>query len=428
MKLVALAMIAVARVAAADVTADLAAGAGDDTAARDGYATATASVGARLDRAEAPLAARAIDARDPDTGSAECCVWLLTGLDPDERLGAGAQASGEVRTSPAGTTAVATGDAWLRAYGWGVTVGGDAQPVGGLRDRFWRSGRDVVDWHTTFDVAPMWALGTDTTQVMVIPASITVGHRAAELAGAWQDAGWDRAVDTTLVRVQRRRSTLDLGAFHYAEWGVASAHAGAVEYGTSATTFDVDAFDGTWKLDGARVTLHARFGLASRLPVGAYVETGSSEATSGPEADAADYWVELARRGDDGATQVSVGAGSWARLDPTGLAADTGQLATASLARRVGGVELTGQLATGRLRRGAVSAYAPASVAPVGTTMWLGRAEVAARWHAARRLELDGTAYVERSDRDDPRWLTAADGRVDMHAGLDVAAHWRARR
>ena len=423
-----IALVLVTGSAAADVTADLGAGAGDETASPDGYATASATVTATLDRAERALTERAIDATDPTTHEHECCVWLLTGIDPAERMGVGAQASGEVRAGGGSATAVASGDVWARAYGWGVTASADVQPIGDLRDRFWRAGRNIADWHTTFDIAPMWALGDATTQVMVIPFSITVGHRAAEIAGDWQDAGWDRAADGTIVRVQRPRSTVDALAFHYAEWGLASATAANVEYGTSATTFDLDAFDGTWRLDGDRFTLHARFGIASRMPVAAYVLMNhNAEASSGPEADLADYWVELSRRGDDGRSTLSLGAGSWARLDPTGLAADGGQLATASLARRVGGVDLAAQLATGRLRRLAVSDYAPPTVAPVGTAMWLGRAELDARWRASHRLELDGVAYVERSDRDDPRWLTAADGRIDTHAGLDLAAHWRSR-
>ena len=420
-------VLAAARLATADVTADLAAGAGDETAARDGYATASATVDAHFDRAEGSLRSRALATTDPQTGSAACCMWVFTGLDPDERMGVGAQASGEVRASGSDATAVASGVTWMRAYGWGVAASADVQPIGDLRDRFWRPGRDIVDWHTTFDVAPMWAIGDATTQVMVIPTSITVGHRAADVAGQWQDAGWDRAVDGTFVRVQRPRSTVDAIAFHYAEWGIATATDGMAEYGTSATTFDVDAFDGAWKLGGDRFTLHARFGVAMRMPVSAYMLKNDAEASSGPLANTADYWVELARRGDDGAPQLSLGAGSWARLDPTGLAADAGQLATASFARRVAGIDVTAQLATGRLRRLAVSDYAPPGLAPVGTAMWLGRAELDARWRTTHRLELDGVAYVERSDRDDPRWLTAADGRIDMHAGIDLAAHWRSR-
>lgn len=404
-----------ARVASADVAGDVGAGAGNETAAPDGYATASATFAASLERHEAPLASRAIDARDEKTGEPVCCVWLLTGLDPDETMGVGAHANGELRATTDGSIGLASGAAWARAYGWGVTVDGDVQPVGDLRDRFWRSGRNVLAWHTTFDVPPMWALGTPTTQVMVIPFSVTVGH----------STGWDRAVDTTIVRVQRPRSTVDILAAHYAEWGVALARSGGIEYGTSATTIDLDVVEARWALTD-RLTVHGRFGIASRMPVSAYMIQGSAETSSGQEGDAADYWLELQQRTDSG--QASFGMGSWARLDPTGLAADAGQLVTASLAQRIGSVDVSGKLEGGRLRRLAVSDYAPPDLAPVGTRMWLGRAEVDARWRLAHRLELDGAAYVERSDRDDPRWIAAADGRLETHAGVDLTAHWRFRR
>jgi hypothetical protein len=420
MRYVVLAML-VARVASADVAGDVGAGGGNETAAPDGYASATATFIASLERHEAPLAGRAINARDDKTGEPICCVWLLTGIDPDERMGVGAQGSGEMRASNDGSIGLASGAAWARAYGWGVTVGGDVQPIGDLRDRFWRSGRDVVAWHTSFDIPPLWAIGTPTTQVMVIPFEVTVGRRIAAIDGNWYPAGWDRAVDTTVVRLQRPHLNLDVLAFHYAEWGVAVAHLHGIEYGTSATTIDFDAFDSTWRLDD-RLAVHARFGISSRMPVSAYALQGTAENSIGSEGDAADYWLQI----DDG--NASFDMGSWARLDPTGFAADAGQLVTGSLARRIAGIDFTGKLEVGRLRRLAISDYAPPGLAPVGTRMWVGRAEIDARYKLAHRLELDGAAYVERSDRDDPRWIAAADGRLDTHAGVDLTAHWRSRR
>ena len=406
-------VIAGARVAAADVTADVAAGAGSEPGTRDGYATASAGFAASLDRAERSLADRAIGLQDDQTGEPTCCVWIYTGLDPDERMGVGARGSGELRVADGVATGVASGEVWARAYGWGVTASADVQPVGDLRDGFWRPGRDVVDWHVTTDVAPMWAVGSVTTQLLVMPIDFTVGHRVAAIGDAWRDGGWDFAMAVTGIRVQRPRSAVNALSVRYGAWGIDEA--------TSAMTLDTEFADGTWRL-GDRYALAAHAGVATRFPVQTFGPTPSGEGVGAP-----DYWLELQRRDGDGRVDASLGAGSWAHLDPAGLAVDAGQLVTASLARRAGALELTGHVEAGRLRRLAVSDDAPPGTAPVGARMWEGRAEVAAAWQLSRRVGVDGDAYVERSDRDDPRWLVASDGRVDTHAGVDLAAHWRFR-
>jgi hypothetical protein len=97
----------------------------------------------------------------------------------------------------------------------------------------------------------------------------------------------------------------------------------------------------------------------------------------------------------------------------------------ASYRNRLGKLEMRAAAQAGRLRRLFVSQFAPPGLRPVGTSMWMGRGELAASVRLVRDVDVTATAWLERSDRDDPRWLVPADGTLDTHAGGEVNARWR---
>ena len=414
--------------AGGSIDGEVSAGAGGDTTAPDGFAAATASVSASLDGDEVSLVDRALatgpltDADGKPLDGTRGYMWIFTGLDPDERISVGAAASGELHLVQDGAVGVASGRAWLHAYGWGAEVRTALQPIGDLRDRFWRPGRDVVQENVAVDIPAMFALGSARRQFLALLTHLDLGHRTARLDGAWHAAGWDREVALTFARLQQPGLAFDFLIGRYDELGVATAQRGATEYGTSATTIDLDFVAARWH-PAAGLELSGRVGLAMRMPVAPYMTTGTTENSVGPVATTPDVWLEARRTGD--ASSLSLGAGTWARLDPTGQAADAGELVAASSEWRTGRYQLGGELDIGRLRRVAIGDDAPAGLAPVGTRMWMGRGALLARVRVARDLDLAGSIWVERSDRDDPRWLVPSDGRLATHAGADLTACWR---
>ena len=421
-------VLALAGAAHAGVDGELSAGAGGDTTAPDGFAAATASVSASLDRSEPSLVDRALgsgpitDADGKPIEGTPGYFWVFTGLDPDERISVGTTASGELHLVKDGAVGVASGRAWMHAYGWGAEARAELQPIGDLRDRFWRPGRDVVQENVAVDIPAMFALGSARTQFLALLTHLDLGHRTAMLGGAWHAAGWDREVALTFARLQRPTVAFDFITGQYDELGVARSHSGATELGTSATTIDLDLLAARWHPD-AGLELSGRVGLAMRMPIAPYMTTGTSETSTGPVATTPDVWLEIRRTGDT--STLSIGAGSWARLDPTGQAADAGELVAASSEWRTGRYQLGGELDVGRLRRVVIGDQAPAGLAPVGTRMWMGRGALLASMRVAGDLDLAGSLWLERSDRDDPRWLVPAGNRLATHAGADVTARWR---
>ena len=427
-RLLVLAIVSASSLAFADVHGELSAGGGADSTAPDGFGAASANVTAAIEEPELPIRARGMFGV-PEDGS-DGAAWLLTGVDPDEKLGAGVDSAGELHLTNDRAIGIASGHAWARWYGWGFALNGSLQPPGGLHDRFWRSGRDIVQSSYALDFPPFMALGTARTQVLFAgPTHVEIGHRRT-FGG--QSAGWDRNVTVTIFRVQRPHVVVDALTFDYSELGVATSHDGPIEYGTSATTIDLDA--AAVKLDvGDGFELAAHAGVASRFPIGPYVimpytgvgGNGSSETSSGPEETRGTYWVELRHR--DAGHTASLGAGTWLRLDPSGHAVDAGHLVSAQADWRVRRVQLGGELDLGRLHRVLLGQYAPADLAPLGTDMTMGRGELSAGMRLVRGVNVVARGWVEHSDRDDPRWSVPADGTLATHAGGDLTARWQFR-
>jgi len=425
-RILVIAILASGAAARADVAGEVSAGTGGDTTASGGFATASATFTARLDHPEASLVDRALPgdpSKPPNPGP--FYVWLFTGLDADERMTAGAAGSGELHVVPDGAIGTAKGRAWVHAYGWGLEARTAIQPIGDLRDRFWRPGRDIVQWNAALDVPAMWSIGTARTQVLAGLWRLDLGHRRAIGGGDWHSAGWDRAVDFTFVRVQQPRLVIDFITGSYSELGIARSTSGVTEYGTSATAIDLDVAAARWQL-ADHIAIVARAGLAMRMPISPYMVTGTSENSVGPDATTPSYWLELQHTRDT--EHATLGAGTWSRLDPSGHAVDSGHLVAASVDTRRGRVSLGGMLELGRLRRIVIGDLAPDGLAPLGTTMWMGRGELVAGLRIAHDLDLVGTAWLERSDRDDPRWVVPSDGTLATHAGGDVTARWRFHR
>ena len=57
----------------------------------------------------------------------------------------------------------------------------------------------------------------------------------------------------------------------------------------------------------------------------------------------------------------------------------------------------------------------------------MGRGSLEADVKLVRRVFVTASTWLERSDRDDPRWTIPATGALATHAGADVTANWRFR-
>jgi hypothetical protein len=423
------AVLLAAGTANADVAGQLQAGVGTDSTASDGFATGRGELSVDLTTSEVPIAERGLgDAQcTPDTlcpGGRPLYLWVLTGVDPEERAGFGAHGTGELHVAGDRVIGVATGRASVHGYGWGLEAGVAVQPVGELRDRFWRPGRDIVQDDAVLTIPAMFTIGTVRSQVLLLPWQIELGHRTEVGGGGWRSAGWDRAVSTVVARVQRPTVEVDAISFQYAELGVASVETATTSYGTSATMIDLDAASVKLHLSDS-LDASGYFGIAMRMPIAAYMIVDGAETATGPIANVPHYWAEL--RHHDETWTTSLGLGSWERIDPTGHAADAGQMFSLQAGRTTRRFQLAGRIEGGQLRRVVVGAFAPPELAPAGTRFRMGRAELAATMRLARDVDLTGTTWLEHSDRDDPRWTVPADGAVTTHAGGDVTARWRFR-
>jgi len=410
-------------VARADVSARLAAGGGGETTGDEGsqHAMASVDLAASLSRLAPELERRGIHLCPIE---ATGCLWVFTGLDPDQVEGVGltADASFLIRgDGPIENGLLFGGEVWGTWAGWRLGLRGDVQPVGNLRDAFWRSGRGVVEQTLRVDFGALWAIGAAGTELIVMPAYLALGARTAYLDGERRDAGFDRDAGMVGARIQHGHSVFDLFTLHYVEYGVATETVGPVTYGTSASLFDVDF--GSLRLhlaDG--LELRAKGGLGTYEPVAPFEIHGNSESSTGPIAIVPSYWGELAIGNAD---QVALGGGSWTRLDPSGHAVDRGHLGTASFARHRSRYDLRGELQLGKLRRILVGDRAPMGIDPVGTRAWMGRGSLEVGVRVPRSIQLTLASWVERSDRDDPRWGTPTAG-LATRTGLDLTAAWAA--
>ncbi|HEX4455387.1 MAG TPA: hypothetical protein VH143_31220 [Kofleriaceae bacterium] len=266
-----------------------------------------------------------------------------------------------------------------RWFGWQLVLGETVQPLGSLRDEFWRSGRGLDD--ATIGVA---------MPAFVSAAGIRV-IEAAETIDLDSNGDADFALGATTFAGR-----------HWALFRVAAtSRTRGDDREADQLVFDLLALDVT--RDGNRVQLEA--GIDS---------TCAFEEPIDHEIDTPRYWLDVSR--GFGELSAKLGAGSWARLDPTGDAVDTGQLATGELAWRHGRYAARAAFDAGRLVRRFGAPVPPRA---------MGRAELEGDVQLAHSLAMVGTAWAERSDRDDPRWAVPANGSVMDHAGVGVAARWQ---
>ena len=394
--------------------------------------TAAADVTADYTRTARPIERRALIG-DPIKDQ---YIWVFTGMDFEDTNGVGATARATVRYQPGdaadASSLLVDGRVWARFFGWQVEGRAALQPVGDLRDAFWRSGRDILQTGLVLSIPPMWGMGWSDRNLAMMSFTVDVGSRH-RLDGAWTHAGFDRAVSMVGLRLQGRRATFDLISGRFAEYGAHERQVGDTLYGTSVIRFDLDIARARWKpFRGHAVELSARGGITSLVPLAPYEQTGTSSYSMGPASDTASYWLEArfgraVDAGDPGVA-ATVGTGSWQRLDPSGHAVDVGHLAVATAAWRRGALELRGDLQLGRLRRHVLGLMAPDGLEPVGTEWYMGRGSVQATYALADSFDLTATTWVERSDRDDPRWSKTADAGVATHAGVDLLARYRFAR
>jgi hypothetical protein len=398
--------------------------------------TATADVTADVTRTARPIERRALIG-DP---AKDQYIWVFTGMDFEDTHGVGATARATVRYQPGDTTDASAvlldGRVWARLFGWQVEGRAALQPVGDLRDPFWRSGRDILQTGLVLTIPPMWGMGWSSRNFWVMSFTVDVGSRH-RLDGAWTHAGFDRAVAMVGVRLQGRRAAFDLFAGQFAEYGTHERQVGDTLFGTSVIRLDLDLARARWRpLRGEPLELSARGGLVSLVPLAPYEQTGTSSSSMGPASDTGSYWFE-ARYGrpvDAAAPGValSLGGGTWARLDPTGHAVDAGHLATAAASWKRGALDLRGDVSVGRLRRVLLGLMAPQELEIQGTAWWMGRGSLQATYALDDSFDLTASTWVERSDRDDPRWSKTADPGVATgvatHAGVDLLARYRFAR
>lgn len=410
-----------------DASVELSVGAGAQSADGDGaggFGIAHARGIAQYARVAPPVTQRGLNGCNE---SGRECVWFYTGLERDQIDGAGVSADATLLASSTGGFEDAASfrvDAWAGWSGWKLSVRGELQPEGGLRDRFWRSGRGIVQRNIRVDVPPMWGLGDSGAQFFVGAGHVDLGQRTAIEATA-RDAGFDRDFTFTGFSLRTRRVTFDGFEFHYLEYGVAERRDADVTYGTSAAVFGVELARIAVQVPGS-LELVARGGVSAHAVLSPFELRGTSEVSEGPTSFEGTYWLEARR--EEGPSSLSLGGGSWTRLDPSGHAVDHGWLTAASVEQRGPWLGLRAEAQLGRLRRVLVGDYAPADIAPEGTRAWMGRGSLEASLALGRSLRLVAETWLERSDRDDPRWSAPSTGRVATHAGGSVSAAWRFER
>lgn len=409
-RIAAVAIVTIASSARADVSGELGAGAGTQST-DSGYATANASLAIDLTRPAAPLAHRGLGGAD-ETGG----LWLWTGADPDDRDGLHADGS----VLALGKRVIANGRVGARVWGWQLDGAVAYQPVGDLRQRFWLSGRDATANNIHLQVPAVFTGASGGDSLAMGDLDLGVTWRSARV-----DPGTDFELTLHFLRWRDPTHQFELLQMHVTGYDLVESYTPTTTMGVTAQDMGVDFAALTWKLDD-HLQLSASGGLDALQPLGQYVTTTATTGSSGPpSAVSPRYWFELSERADD--RTWSIGGGSWARLDPTGNAADAGQLVSASLDQSLGRIHLNGALQVGHLRRLLVGAMASSDLAPAGTAMWMGRGEAGASLRLGHDLDVTGTAWLERSDRDDPRWLVPSDGRIATRAGGDLTARWRFR-
>ena len=411
--------------ARADVRGEVSAGTGTESSA-PGYVTANAQLALSFERPPSWNYTRGLVLpREPGDSAA---IWLFTGADPDDHAsvrGDASLASYGTGSAPAAAV-IGSAHASARGLGWQLDGGVALQPVGDLRDAFWRSGREVVASSVGFAMPAAFTvgIGPDLVSFGAFQLEVTDRERSSPTAGP---GGEDLAGTVSSIRWRGMHQVLDLFAVHFAAYDHVETATDTMYTGISAQNVGVDVAALTWQAS-EHLALRSYAGFDSVQPLEHYTTTVSPTGnydtqSDGPYLLSPRYWLELTAR--DGARTVTAGGGSWARLDPTGNAADAGQLATCSFADRAWKLDVSGELDVGRLRRYLIGPLAPEGLAPVGTTRWMGRGQLAASMHLASGLDVAATAWLERSDRDDPRWLVPSGGALSTHAGADVTARWR---
>ena len=421
-----------------EVTGDVAAGAGTDTTSRS-VATALAALGVAYARAPVPLERRGLVLGDDSSGTSR--LWLFTNTDADDRDAIRADVSALALRTTREDTQVQHGDglpgagsgagwrrgtfdAGLSARGAGWSLGGRIayQPVGSLRDPYWRSGRDVTTSTVAFSWPAAFTFGTADSRTAFGGLDVSFVSRARLDV----DLGMDVDVALRFMRYQSAQTTVDLFRFHDIEFDGPGHGATLAASNTEANDIAVDFAAVDYHLfDHLVLSTHA--GIEVMHPLATFTHDGSSGTGTldGGQLTTARYGLALTEHRAH--ATFGAGAGSWARLDPTGGGADIGQLVTASADWTHRRIELRGDLQLGRLRRGLLGPLAPANLAPVGTSLDIGRGSIEADVHLVRKLVVASTAWVERSDRDDPRWSVPANGELATHAGADVSARWSFR-
>lgn len=159
-------------------------------------------------------------------------MWLFTGIDPIDRdtIGAAAEGTAHLGGGDANTLLFA-GRAWARGAGWQLELEAALQPVGSLRDRFWRSGRGVDQADVLVEIPDMWALGNDDWQLIA-------GHTRVAF-GARTGTAFDHDFELDGFRLQTRSTTVDVFDFDLFELGAARQTIGQVTYGDAISGFDV---------------------------------------------------------------------------------------------------------------------------------------------------------------------------------------------
>lgn len=412
--------------ARAGVTGELDAGTGAESRS-PGYVTANAALSAAL---EGPPHGPELST----LGGTQ--IFLLYGADPDDRNGLRADASVLAYGTSQDRTAsvIGTASASARGWGWQLDAGVTLQPVGDLRDRFWRSGRDVVASSFGFEMPAELTVAVGPDRVALGSVKLTFADRSRLDARAAPDAGGtDISGEVTGIRWSGMHHELDIFDVHIAAYDKLLAYTESTtettSSGISAEDVGLDIASLDWQVtDGLELRGYA--GVDQLQPMQHYTETMKNDMISDQTlafyVQAPRYGLEVTHR--DGDRTLAASAGSWSRLDPTGNAADAGQLATARYADRFGRLRISASVEAGRLRRELIGPLAATPLAPVGTRMWMGRGELSASLRLARDLDVAATAWLERSDRDDPRWLEPASGALATHAGADVSARWQLPR
>lgn len=413
--------------------ASIAAGTSGQGAIANGARSQLALVDGRLAvhwvRAPRPLDVRGLHMCSLDDAG---CAWFFTSLDRDDEDGVGAELTSRMHYVAAGdatSNLELDGRARAEVVGWRIEGRAAFQPETTLRDRFFRSNRGVMQTSLAFGIPPMWALGTRAIQLAVFPMTIDLGTRRQRDPDGVEDIGFDREIGLVGARVQSAMLTVDLVTMRYAELGAADHRVGATTYGTSVTTIDIDVLAVEARLPHA-VALAGRVGVADRAPVASFEQTGNSSHSYGPSVFAPSYWLEARHHSftEQEPFAFTVGGGSWLRLDPSGHAADRGHLGSLAAQVRRGRFTLRTDVEAGRLRRAVVGNLASTTMplAPVGTRMTMGRGRLHATYAMTPSLSLESGAWVEHSDRSDPRWAAtiAPSSEPATHAGADVVARW----